>query len=388
MHAHSGLVGISTPRENMQAKGEYDRLDLITFLIWPWALVRYTRGWTDRGWTFQEGYFSQRRLVFTNKQVIFDCNEGVISEDLPHTQIQYDRMLAKWSPDLDETMIYALVQIYSERELTYDADMLNAFDGVLGDFEQREPPVRSYWGIPLLFNTSGYLDEMLFGLCWNHTLQDGKPNRRPGFPSWSWAGWRHGPYAEYYLRRKHDTDLVVPHDTCVLVEKQDGFVEVWNHFEEADPDSTRRSNYSQRIHLSAPCVRVLLRKNTVSMVHRGERLHGYSASVLKDAEGGYWPHEAGLDSQFESLELSHNTQTFEEARTCYAIHLFSAAEMKDRHGVPVANVFALLLVAKLGTNWERVGLWQSVFSLKENARRFEGWLQGSSTYEMRDFWIH
>lgn len=95
MDANSGLAGISTPRAGMQTNGRYGSLSLTTFSLDPWSLAMFIEGWNDRGWTLQESYFSQRRLTFTDKQVLFDCDRGVISEDLQHSQIQYNDPLQR-----------------------------------------------------------------------------------------------------------------------------------------------------------------------------------------------------------------------------------------------------------------------------------------------------
>jgi hypothetical protein len=195
MDAVSGLEGISTPRANMQTKGRYGRLNLITFSLWPWTPLSFTEGWNNRGWTFQESYFSQRRLIFTDKQVLFDCNEGVISEDLPHFQIAYLHSLKKWKPNVVEKDVHNLIENYTRRVLTHADDMLNAFDGILADLEQNEPPIRSHWGICSILDESGYLNGLLIGLCWIHSVQNEEIYRRLGFPSWSWAGWSYNIHA-------------------------------------------------------------------------------------------------------------------------------------------------------------------------------------------------
>ncbi|KAG9187842.1 hypothetical protein G6011_05713 [Alternaria panax] len=191
MDTESGLVGISTPRANVQTKGRYDKLNLTTFSYSPWASIRYVDEWAKRGWTLQEGYFSPRRLVSTDNQVLFDCNEGVMTEDLRCSQIQYRAMLQKWQPTVQGEAIYLLMERYTGRVLTYDSNIPNAFNGILGDSEQQEPPARSHWGIPSILDASGYLNGLLIGLCWCHPVQNENINRRPGFPSWSWAGWIH-----------------------------------------------------------------------------------------------------------------------------------------------------------------------------------------------------
>jgi len=392
--ATSGLLGVSIPRENVQTKGQYNELNLVTFSPWPWALIYYTEGWFRRGWTLQEGYFSRRRLIFTEKQVLFDCDEGVISEDLQHSQIRYHSELEKWQPNVDGEMIYDLIESYTERVLTYDVDILNAFDGILGEFEQQTPPIRSYWGIPLPFDTSGYLNGLLIGLCWRHDIQDEKVNRRSGFPSYSWAGWLHNPDAVYPIRKTPNTTLVVAKNLAILLEKQDGLLQSLGDFEKASPNSSQRHHYSQRIHISAPSFKIMLRKRPVVGRHLGRVVHGHDASVVRGGHDVCWSEMARLDIPFECLEYSHVGPNATEIRICYAIYLFRAYEMKDRYDEPMDTVFAFLLVSKVGWDWERVGLWLQPFEAEAGAEdppvityMFVPWLSSSFSYKTRDFWI-
>jgi hypothetical protein len=388
MDASSGLVGVSTPRAKMQTKGRYDKLNLMTFSVWPWGSVLYTGGWNDRGWTYQESYFSQRRLIFTDEQVLFDCDRGVVSEDLQHSQIPYLSALEKWQPNSNGDRIYNLIEKYSTRVLTHDQDILNAFDGILADFDQQEPPTRSHWGVPLVIDASGYLNGLLIGLCWYQPIQNEKIFRRSGFPSWSWAGWSHNPYIDYRLRRQSDTKLAVAHGLVVHVEKHNGLVEDWKTFEEASSASTHRQHYSQRIHLSAPSIKIGLLKQVSAVMFLNHRTDGHYGCVVRSENDGYWSVDSYLDIPFENLDLSPDTYHSEEIRTCHAIYLFSADEMFDPYGDKfVYSIFSMLLVSKVGTNWERVGLWQPSFESEEEAQVFEQWLQSSPTYKTRDFWI-
>jgi len=70
-----------------------------------------------------------------------------------------------------------LLNSYTTRSLTNDADILTAFSGILNEYSKRFN--MSFWnGTPL-----GYLN--IFMAC-------GKsPIRREGFPSWSWIGWKY-----------------------------------------------------------------------------------------------------------------------------------------------------------------------------------------------------
>jgi hypothetical protein len=190
------------------------------------------------------------------------------------------------------------------------------------------------------------------------------------------------------LQRKADTKLVIAHGLAIQVEKQSGLIEAWKTFEEASPASTQRHHHSQRIHISAPSLKVRLVKSSTSVPYRGREIHGHCGKVVRSEEDVYWSEWPYLDTPFESLELSSDTHGFEETRTCHAILLFSADRMRDTYkNSLVYNTFAMLLVSKVGANWERVGLWQPSFESEEEAQVFEQWLQSSPTYKTRDFWI-
>jgi hypothetical protein len=175
-------------------------------------------------------------------------------------------------PNVDEADVQYLIERYTERVLTHDEDILNAFDGILADLEQNEPPIKSHWGIFSIPDASGYFNGLLAGLCWVHSIQNEKICRRLGFPSWSWAGWSYMPCVDYVLRRTEDTKLVVAHGLAIQVEKQSGLIEAWKTFEEASLASTQRHHYSQRIHISAPSLEIRLFKYSAVQPHRGSAL--------------------------------------------------------------------------------------------------------------------
>lgn len=231
----------------------------------PWASVLYSGGWIDRGWTFQEGYFlSRRRLFFTDHQALFDCDEGVTSEDLRLAQIKYHNMLEKWQSGLSETLVYDHITTYSDRCLTYESDILIAFNDIAADLEDQDPATRLYWGVPLVPNSCGYIDGFLLGLCWWQYFQTDKPSRRAGFPSWSWAGWPNDFGISYPLHSEQDTEINPASGLAIQVERNDGSKEEWKTFEENPDFSTSRQLYSRRVHVSAPSLQVRVRKQSAA----------------------------------------------------------------------------------------------------------------------------
>jgi len=160
--------------------------------------VRKSR-WSTRGWTYQEGLLSRRRLVFTEFQVYFQCMETHHWEglDLPLRPPEIKRMgfyrvfpedgIGSHSGDIAKRL-----NEYASRQLTFDSDSLNAFLGILRSSQQKG--VYHVWGIPFLAapGASNKNMERSFAnaLGWS-TRVPGNSTRRLGFPSWSWAGWTH-----------------------------------------------------------------------------------------------------------------------------------------------------------------------------------------------------
>ena len=88
--------------------------------------------------------------------------------------------LSKLRPVQQRSSFMEYVQAFSKRQLSFDSDALNAFAGIV-DFMTNDLYFKTHFGLPL-----ATLDlDILWQPC--HFLQ-----RRPGFPSWSWAGWK-GP---------------------------------------------------------------------------------------------------------------------------------------------------------------------------------------------------
>lgn len=158
--------------------------------------------WGRRAWTLQEALLSPRSLYLSNHQLYFECNAMQCCESLDQS--------SSWAHNLDcntksqeqswitfiktqngpgcltnsldspgHRLIHwgAKLTLYSYRSMTKDEDALNAFTGVL---QQLETMYDSgfFGGLPQA--------DFHWGLLWQAQSQ---PQRRPGFPSWSWAGW-------------------------------------------------------------------------------------------------------------------------------------------------------------------------------------------------------
>lgn len=159
-----------------------------------WQMV-YSH-WSERGWTYQEGALAQRVAFFGGLDVSFICGSGHWRESLHSGPYGHDASLASASGvDVRSRSRYTLstrdwldrptwtfsdyksmLWLYSTRQLSYEADKINAISGCLNMLGQRKG-VQFVWGLPSV--------DFHYALLWNGAYD--RP--RPGFPSWSWAGW-------------------------------------------------------------------------------------------------------------------------------------------------------------------------------------------------------
>lgn len=177
--------------------------------------------WESRGWTLQEKIFSRRILVFTKDQVFFRCTQETLHEDTVLESPSKDwvidsgvgpttaHMLESHDsgrPNHDFDRYADLVQNYTQRQLSKDEDALLAFSGISSEFQASFDGSETafYFGIP-----EAAFEE---ALCWQHL----RPSpRRPGFPSWSWAGWvGQAYYGNRIIPYRGAERVDGPADTC------------------------------------------------------------------------------------------------------------------------------------------------------------------------------
>lgn len=221
-----GLPGVRSKARCGQHTVTVGDFDIIPTLRHPHITIQASR-WSTRGWTFQESALSRRNIAFTDDQVYFECNamnchESLSSElDTLHVEDKsqfmevlqaglFGRTKKLKYGYFDESNIQpeymqeaynflrfmGMVEHYTARDLTYDEDSLNAFSGIIRKLEAEQEDLRQLWGVPLnSFNRVCVDISFIGGLAWSHTGKaaacdaDGHPRRRPGYPSWSWAGW-------------------------------------------------------------------------------------------------------------------------------------------------------------------------------------------------------
>ncbi|KAK3485809.1 heterokaryon incompatibility protein-domain-containing protein [Neurospora hispaniola] len=247
--------------------------------------------WHTRGWTYQEGLLSRRRLVFTDQMVYFQCYEmhgdEVLSLPIPDgpsgghgsdvkdgdkfDEIRclslddeesnfgfiFPRRITDWSnPDT----VWDRIKEFCQRQLSFDADTLDAVAGIFDKYvdmytadqsnNHKGDGISFFYGMPIApFHLKGngsnqqrlwtcelrtfwetyenmppgktdsnpklplevevdvttsltyrLVESLLWSDSWSHfrkfdsdplqLLQKRSHFRRPGFPSWAWAGWK------------------------------------------------------------------------------------------------------------------------------------------------------------------------------------------------------
>jgi hypothetical protein len=244
-----GLPGISRERGSPQPTvkiGNYSWTSTLPHL----SVGVASSTWVTRGWTYQEMVLSTRCLFFTDEQIYFLCQRGIASESttgpsdviLPSLGI---RKFRSYALDTDLTnprqrpeglwQFFEDLYHYKCRNLSFDIDSLNAFQGILKRYE-----FKHIWGIPIVYKSQELMaaedKEMkkgfLRGLWWEnpgHRFYNSLPTdhkhasfqRRPQFPSWSWPGWK-GPISPHNLRTKISSD-----DVCNAISEQSPEIYLW-----------------------------------------------------------------------------------------------------------------------------------------------------------------
>lgn len=143
----SALPGVAHSRVPIQSPVEINGLHLVPRLP-QLSIVQQYSAWSRRAWTFQEGILSKRVLYFADHQVFWQCRTTYQSEDCPddHDQDASDFVRGRSANALERetgndprrqfNVYESLVKQYSPKALTFSADSLFAFAGVLSTMAQ------------------------------------------------------------------------------------------------------------------------------------------------------------------------------------------------------------------------------------------------------------
>ncbi|CAN9093369.1 unnamed protein product [Alternaria alternata] len=208
-----GLPGVGARDRRHQFLAQLDGATVISEPIDPHKAISQSH-WSTRGWTFQEALLSRRRLVFTEYQVYFQCNtmncfesnhcaldeihvknksktrETIRTGIFGQTKYEHYGKLVRDKESLNASFRRYLsnVENYTSRNLRFDEDSLNAFQGVIKQFSQERYAFNHVWGLAYPSNGPRSLGIFVHSLAWMHRERN-KVRRRNLFPSWTWAGW-------------------------------------------------------------------------------------------------------------------------------------------------------------------------------------------------------
>ncbi|KAG0650933.1 hypothetical protein D0Z07_2231 [Hyphodiscus hymeniophilus] len=195
----AGLAGVRNgSRSVLQKSVQVEGMTLASVQPSPRDAMRAST-WNRRAWTFQEGFLSNRLLIFTENQILWNCNSAQFCEDIcwedepgdvdqswdnrassrEFLAVKRDLYTVSF-PEYDFFRTYTtLVKDYTARKLTYQQDALDAFGGVVASL-RATLETTFFYGIPirffeqcLLFDTGCFMPEA----------------RRMCFPTWSWVEW-------------------------------------------------------------------------------------------------------------------------------------------------------------------------------------------------------
>ena len=174
--------------------------------------------WQYRAWTYQENHFSKRKLIFVRDLAYYSCPCAGWKEDLMDnieplriktaiTQSKDYALENSWPLAAFWYYSSELVEEYTSRLMSYPDDILNAFTGLMREYE-RDFGSKFCWGLPV--------KDFTVALLWrdySKRVREKKPNypkeklvlrlRKTAdrcstkFPTWSWAGWEGPVYVPY-----------------------------------------------------------------------------------------------------------------------------------------------------------------------------------------------
>jgi hypothetical protein len=211
----AGVRGTSRTPQPIFRGGSYQ---IVSSLQSSETMISSSR-WATRGWTYQEGLLSNRRLIFSADQIRFECNSMHCCEavHLPLDEM-HDKTTGKFLSSVPSGA-FRLKNIgdnpwdfmqhvgeFSTRQLSFPADALNAIKGIFHLFEKGQYPLFQLMGVPIMppyiYHYGDNVEKLtlirrspeagfIIGLRWRHVppfqSAPDSPSRRHLFPSWSWA---------------------------------------------------------------------------------------------------------------------------------------------------------------------------------------------------------
>ena len=211
-NANVGLGGVERGSRHIRQISEEVQPDIRVMLPLSPPLHLYTSTWAHRAWTFQERLFSRRIVYFSGDQIYWWCHKCVASEDMTAAEAGHKsemssrlnikpqqlgvklpkdgyadcslRKLHDGSTHVFRSGTFKeyaqLAQQYSRRQVTRDAEILDAISGLCHVFEICfKGPLRQ--ALPQVLLDAAIL--------WR-PAERLEPRDCTTLPSWSWAAWK------------------------------------------------------------------------------------------------------------------------------------------------------------------------------------------------------
>ncbi|KAI6165170.1 heterokaryon incompatibility protein-domain-containing protein [Pisolithus thermaeus] len=215
--ADSGLPGVNWgSRGQVQKALKFVDGELLTVIDLVPSGIDGTP-WAQRAWTFQERILSNRALVFSASEVYWSCRVAAHSEERALEEVRnikrlhlsfpqrYATEFLSWEPlqPSEYRLLYSdLLSSYRQRRLSYQTDMLNAFNGVSEILAALQDDT-FFWGLPGLLFSYALAWDFIGNSARNHVhvpvIGSKDSKETVPIPSWSWAAWseensKHPPY--------------------------------------------------------------------------------------------------------------------------------------------------------------------------------------------------
>lgn len=351
-----GLPGIGSSKRSYPSVRIRSRL-LVPTLPDPRLSLRAAK-WSTRGWTYQEGVFSKRRLIFTDRQVLFRCGICYTNEAeqklKPDTELPEEPTMSLY-PFFEfsgESHIWGQINRFVKLDLGREKDTLNAMLGILQRYQELgcvdDFRLRHLGGLPALnrepskidkqlkrFHYPNWTPRFLNSLGW---MVQQPSKRRGGFPSWSWTGWKaiqfEPPYG--YL---HDSRAKDRWEKAISVELPDGCL-VKDHELDSMIEAEHDFSRIRFIRLKAPSLEFTI---VPRKLRRERRWHSVTATDGKLGLIGY--SDTNLLCPFELTDASVHIP--KDGLRCWGILIIENLS---------TDVALLLVVTKVKDWYERIGV--------------------------------
>ncbi|KAI1174658.1 HET-domain-containing protein [Nemania sp. FL0916] len=243
--ASVGLRGVSPRKANRLSVEVMPGVEIVGCV--PIGEILPITPYGKRAWTFQEFHLSRRKLIFYDSRVYYHCPERSWSEDVDGEQIDPRIQHCALAPTKPNRRFYdfqLVIEEYSNREATYEHDIINAVTSVYYRMLGRDYGAH-FSGVPIVA-----FEYFICFRCPDPGLKYLK--RRVSLPSWAWTGWIGNRAWARNLEDDNEVLLWISENTWIIWYTRDeagNLVTIWNlsHQTENGSRAPREQILAQRI---------------------------------------------------------------------------------------------------------------------------------------------